>query len=350
MKNILLLLALLPSLAFGQVLRRDTGTGTSGTFTTAPTFPGATSTGTVATKGLVSTALATPVNATFTATTGTLNNGTYYYRVSALDAAGETLASTETSLTVSGGAASNGVVVNWGAVTGAISYKVYGRSTGAELLMATVTAPTVTWTDNGSVTPSGALPALGTSGNISTVSGVTARDVTTSAASGAAAITMVSGSRFYIAGTGGPYCYGAASASLICNYYVAAPYFSPNSTTAIQSSYVVGIKAENASTDSSRIGASGIYSTTGTDASGTPGAATINKPAGQVSVDDTAASVVVTNSLVTTASIILPVLQFVDATCTQILSCVPAAGSFTITMNAACTAHTKIGFVVHNYF
>jgi hypothetical protein len=94
----------------------------------------------------------------------------------------------------------------------------------------------------------------------------------------------------------------------------------------------------------------GTYSMDGTDASGTPGAATINQPVGQVAVAASASSVVVTNSLVTAASIVLPTLQFVDATCTQILSCVPAAGSFTITMNAACTANTKVGFLLHNYF
>lgn len=60
---------------------------------------------------------------------------------------------------------SGGVVVNWGAVTGATGYKVYGRSTGAELLMATITnGSTTSWTDNGSVTPSGALPGSNTTG------------------------------------------------------------------------------------------------------------------------------------------------------------------------------------------
>jgi len=199
--RLLLLLALIPSLAFGQVLRRDTG---SGTFTTAPSFPGAVSTGTIQTKGLVSTAIATPVNATFVATTGTLNNGTYYYRVSAVTVAGETLPSTETSLAVSAGPGANGVIVNWGAVTGATSYKVYGRSTGAELLMATVTAPTTTWTDNGSVTPSGAMPTLGNSGGISTASTVTARDLTTTAASGAVGIQGVTGQKW---------CMGSAAAA-----------------------------------------------------------------------------------------------------------------------------------------
>jgi hypothetical protein len=189
-RSVLLLLAFLPSLAFGQVLRRDTGIGT---FASAPTFPGAVSTGAIETKGLVSTALSTPVNATFTAGAGTLTTGTYYYRVTALNAAGATLPSTETSLAVTGPA---GVNVNWGTVTGATSYKVYGRSTGAELYMATVTAPTTTWLDAGSVTPSGAIPALTSSATISTVSGVTARDVTTTAASGAVALSGVNGSKF----------------------------------------------------------------------------------------------------------------------------------------------------------
>lgn len=198
MTRLLLFLALVPSLAFGQVLRRD---GANGTFSTAPTFPGATSTSTIATKGLVSTALATPTNATFTAGAGTLPNATYYYRVTALDAAGETLPSTETSLAITTG----GVNVNWGAVAGATSYKVYGRSTGAELYMATVTAPTTTWLDAGSVTPSGAMPSLGTSANISTVSGITARDLTTTAASGANAINIASGAHFTFDNGAGAY-------------------------------------------------------------------------------------------------------------------------------------------------
>lgn len=85
-----------------------------------------------------------------------------------------------------------------------------------------------------------------------------------------------------------------------------------------------------------------------TDASGTPGAATINKPTGKVAVAIGASSVVVTNNLVTANSIVVPVLEFIDATFTQILSCVPGAGSFTITGNANATAATKISFVVYN--
>jgi len=90
---------------------------------------------------------------------GTLAAGTYYHRVSALNWRGETLACTEvgTAITIN-----HGVELDWTAVTGASSYKVYGRSTGAELYIATVTAPTVTYTDSGAITPSGALPTADT--------------------------------------------------------------------------------------------------------------------------------------------------------------------------------------------
>jgi hypothetical protein len=100
----------------------------------------------------------TPVNAAFSSGAGTLGTGTYYYRVSALNAHGETLASTETSLAITGPA---GVNVNWTGVPGATGYKIYGRSTGAELFIAEV-GKVVTYLDNGSITPSGALPGSDT--------------------------------------------------------------------------------------------------------------------------------------------------------------------------------------------
>jgi hypothetical protein len=109
-------------------------------------------------------ALSTPVNAAFsTATTGgTLPAGTHYYRVSALDGhGGETLASAETSQVTTG--ATSTVTVNWGAVTGATGYKIYGRTSGGQQLLATVGNVT-SWTDTGSASPSGALPAKDTTG------------------------------------------------------------------------------------------------------------------------------------------------------------------------------------------
>jgi hypothetical protein len=83
-----------------------------------------------------------------------------------------------------------------------------------------------------------------------------------------------------------------------------------------------------------------------TDTSGTPGAATINKPSGQVSVASGASSVVVTNSLVATTSVVLAVLQD-NTDAIQIRSVVPASGSFTINLSGVTTGARKVGFVVN---
>lgn len=106
-----------------------------------------------------------PVNAAFVqADTGgsLVASTTYYYRVSATNATGESLASTETSLATSAAApATHTMTVNWLTVTGATGYKVYGRTTGAEQLIATVGA-VLTYLDTGAITPTGALPAATT--------------------------------------------------------------------------------------------------------------------------------------------------------------------------------------------
>ena len=110
------------------------------------------------------TPLATPATSAFaTATTGgTLAAATYFYRVSALNAAGqETLASAETSQVTTG--TTSTVTVNWATVASATGYKVYGRTTGAELLLATV-GLVLAFTDTGAVAPAGALPGSNTTG------------------------------------------------------------------------------------------------------------------------------------------------------------------------------------------
>lgn len=82
-------------------------------------------------------------------------------------------------------------------------------------------------------------------------------------------------------------------------------------------------------------------------AGGTTGAQTINKASGTVNFAAAATSLVVTNSLVTANSIVLCVVRTNDATAT-IKNVVPTSGSFTITLNAAATAETSVGFVVFN--
>lgn len=109
---------------------------------------------------VIPAALSTPVNSAFATSTtgGTLPAGTYYYRVSAINSLGRTLASTETSQVTTGSTST--VTVNWGAVTGATGYAVYGRTTGAEQFIALTTA--TAYTDTGSIAPNGALPTSNT--------------------------------------------------------------------------------------------------------------------------------------------------------------------------------------------
>lgn len=90
----------------------------------------------------------------------------------------------------------------------------------------------------------------------------------------------------------------------------------------------------------------GIFDATMT-AGGTTGNQTINKPAGSVNIAAAGTTVTVTNSFVTASSIIHCVVMTNDTTA-LIKNVVPSSGSFVITMNAAVTAETKIGFIVYN--
>ena len=77
------------------------------------------------------------------------------------------------------------------------------------------------------------------------------------------------------------------------------------------------------------------------------GAVTINRPSGYVKFAAGTSSLVVTNSLCTTSSIVLPVIRTNDATAI-IKNVVPGSGSFTINLNAATTAETSVGFFIIN--
>jgi hypothetical protein len=210
---------------------------------------------------LIVNGLPTPVNRTFTQGAGTLAAGTYFYRVVAKNSTGVSLPSTETSLTIT---INHGVNVNWHEVIGATGYDVYGRTTGAELKIGSTDGKTYTFLDDGSVTPSGALPSANTSTTL-------------------------------------------------------------------------------------KISNSGRFQIDATDSTGVPGNATINKSAGQVAVATGVDNVVVTNSLVTSSSIITCVLQDdTDAATAWIRSVVPTTGSFTIKLAAVTTGARKVGFIVHN--
>jgi hypothetical protein len=82
-------------------------------------------------------------------------------------------------------------------------------------------------------------------------------------------------------------------------------------------------------------------------AGGTTGAQTINKTVGSVNFAAAGASLVVTNNRVTTASIIVATVATADATMKSVVA-VAAAGSFTLTANAAATAQTRVNWIVIN--
>lgn len=82
-------------------------------------------------------------------------------------------------------------------------------------------------------------------------------------------------------------------------------------------------------------------------AGGTTGAQTIDKISGSVNFAAAASSLVVTNSTVGVDSIVIATVLTNDATAV-IKNVVCAAGSFTITLSAAATAETRVGFLVLN--
>ncbi len=82
-------------------------------------------------------------------------------------------------------------------------------------------------------------------------------------------------------------------------------------------------------------------------AGGTTGAQTINKTSGSVNFAAAVTSLVVTNSLVTASSIVIPSVGSNDTTMKSV-NVVTSAGSFTLTANAAATAETRVNFVVFN--
>lgn len=82
-----------------------------------------------------------------------------------------------------------------------------------------------------------------------------------------------------------------------------------------------------------------------TDDSATPGARTINKGHGCVSVASGVSSVVVTNSLVATTSTVFVNLQD-NTDAINVRSVVPAAGSFTINLTGNTSAARKVCFLV----
>lgn len=117
-----------------------------------------------AAQGVIVSQLATPTGVSTSTTTygGVLAAGTYSYRVAAFNAFGQTLASTGVTQVTTG--TTSAVLVSWTAVTGASGYRIYGRTSGSELLIYSVAAPRTSFLDTGSRGPNGALPGANTTG------------------------------------------------------------------------------------------------------------------------------------------------------------------------------------------
>jgi hypothetical protein len=116
------------------------------------------------------------------------------------------------------------------------------------------------------------------------------------------------------------------------------------------SSGLIKLAAGAHTTADMEILANGSFAQPGTNtAAGTTGAQTINKPTGVVNFAAGASTLVVTNSLATTTSVVMVTVYGTDATATS-ARVTRASGSFTITLNATATAETAVGFWVINNF
>ncbi|MDP3991092.1 MAG: hypothetical protein Q8P63_02240, partial [Candidatus Nealsonbacteria bacterium] len=124
-------------------------------------------------------ALSIPSNVSAQATTsGTLSADTYYYVVTALNSNGETSSSTEVSATADG-STTTAVAISWDGITGATSYRVYGRTqqTEDQYWETAVTS----YTDTGATGTTAVVPAANTTGGSGTFySGLTVLGTTVS--------------------------------------------------------------------------------------------------------------------------------------------------------------------------
>lgn len=97
-----------------------------------------------------------------TTSPGSLSAGHKYYRVSSINQNGETVPCAEVDVDNT----TSAVDLSWQRVPNATGYRVYGRSTGAQEYMAEVQGvDETTWHDDGSITPSGAMPGANTTGS-----------------------------------------------------------------------------------------------------------------------------------------------------------------------------------------
>lgn len=102
-------------------------------------------------------------NAPTTSTAGgTLAAATYYYKITALNALGETIGSNEVSVTTTGATSSN--TVTWGAVATATGYRIYRGTAAAGENTYYAVGTVTTFTDTGAAGTAGTVPGANTTG------------------------------------------------------------------------------------------------------------------------------------------------------------------------------------------
>jgi phage tail sheath protein FI len=110
-------------------------------------------------------------------TGGTLVSATYSYKISAISSVGETLASNAATVTIGGSISTGTVTISWPSVEGAIGYNVYGRVGGSEKLLATLGAGTLSFVDDGTLTPNANVSPITNPSNLATPTPVFRVDV-----------------------------------------------------------------------------------------------------------------------------------------------------------------------------
>ena len=99
-----------------------------------------------------------PTLATATSGGSLADSKAFFYKLTAVFVSGEGLPSSEATIKTGTGSGTNKITLTWTAVDGATNYKIYrSDESGKEELLDTVGAVT-TYTDDGTKTPSGALP------------------------------------------------------------------------------------------------------------------------------------------------------------------------------------------------
>ncbi|MHB1244386.1 MAG: beta strand repeat-containing protein, partial [Gaiellaceae bacterium] len=110
------------------------------------------------------------------------DNTTYFYKVTAVHASGESLASPEAQLEIPTGSANKTINLSWTAVPGATGYKVYrSTATGEEKLLATLGAVTAYADDGSASLGTDAPPTTSPTSGIGIAVAVNVADVTTKA-------------------------------------------------------------------------------------------------------------------------------------------------------------------------